>query len=308
MIGPSRNLQGALWKTLSCLCFASMNGIVRSLSLPSLQGEALSSVEIAFFQNLFGLIFMLPWILQNRPRIWRTNHLSLHFWRITASALGIILWYTALAFMPIAQAVALGFLGPVITTIGARLALEEPLGFQRLVAIGLGVLGGLFISHARYLSGEIAWYEISPVFLIPLASALAFSASTLMAKKLTAHDSPQMIVIYLMVFMVPFLLIPTLLHWTPPTLFQLLALIALGGLATGAQVAMNKAFVCSDITFLIPFGSTRLIASGLIGFFIFSEIPTLWTCIGSLTIMMAIIILGRQEIFQSAKKKSSSFA
>lgn len=293
----SQNLQGALWKTLSCLCFASMNGVVRYLSVSSAQAEAISSAEIAFFQNLFGLFLILPWILKNRPQVWLTEHPTLHLWRVAASALGIVLWYTALAFMPIAQAVALGFLGPIMTTVGARLALGEPLGHQRLIAIALGILGGLLITHSRYFSGEISWLEITPFFLIPLASALAFSVSTLMAKKLTQYDSPQIIVIYLMVFMVPFLLIPTLLNWVTPTPLQLLALLLLGGLAAAAHLAMNKAFVCSDITFLIPFGATRLIASGFIGFLFFSEIPSLWTCIGSLVIMTAIIFLGHLEVF-----------
>lgn len=292
----SPNLQGALWKTFSCLCFASMNGVVRYLSTPAPQADALSSVEIAFFQNLFGFILMLPWIYTHRPAVlWGTQHLKLHLWRVGASALGIVLWYTALAFMPIAQAVALGFLGPIMTTVGARVALGEPLGQQRLMAITLGIFGGLLITHSRYFSGETSLHEVSSFFLIPLASALAFSVSTLMAKKLTKYDSPEIIVIYLMVFMVPFLGVPTLFHWTTPTLFQLLMLFVLGGLATLAHLAMNKAFVCSDITFLIPFGSTRLIASGLIGFFLFSEVPTLWTWGGSFIIIAAILILGRRK-------------
>ncbi|MGL5784291.1 MAG: DMT family transporter [Alphaproteobacteria bacterium] len=284
--------EGAFWKTLSCLCFASINGIIRYLST---QENTLPSVELAFFQNLFGLLFLIPWFVYHGPKTWRTQHLTLHIWRALASGVGIVLWYLSLAFIPIAQAVSLGFMGPLFTTLGARLVLKEPLGVNRSIAILLGILGGVTISHARYLSGECAWFSLELIFLIPIASTLAFSTSTLMSKHLTQFDSPALIVALLMLLITPCLSIPCFFMWVTPTLAQLSWLFLLGGLASAAHFSMNKAFVCADVTFLIPFGSTRLIASILIGFFCFYEIPSIWTLGGTTLIMTAILFLGYQE-------------
>jgi drug/metabolite transporter (DMT)-like permease len=284
--------EGAFWKTLSCLCFAGINGIIRYLST---QQNVLPSVELAFFQNFFGLVFLIPWFMYHGPKTWRTQHLILHVWRAIASGIGIVLWYLALAFIPIAQAVSLGFMGPLFTTLGARWVLKEPLGINRSIAIVLGIAGGVLISHARYLSGESDWLAAELLFLIPLASTLAFSTSTLMSKHLTQFDSPALIVALLMLLMMPCLGIPCFFVWVTPTLEQLLWLFLLGGLAAAAHFSMNKAFVCADVTFLIPFGSVRLIASIGIGFLWFHEIPSTWTFAGATLIMAAIFFLGYKE-------------
>ena len=288
----SPHVRGAFWKVSSFLCFSAINGIVRFLSqtAESIGQTPLPPYEVAFFQNLFGLVFLVPWILQNGPSSLKTHHPALQACRIGLSAIGVVLWYASLTYMPLAQAVALMFLGPLITAIGARFFLKESIGKERGFAIIIGFVGGGVISHATCMTGTL-----SLVALLPVLAATCFSGATLMIRRLTKDDSPHLIVIYLLLFMVPVLFIPTLIYGVLPETWQWPWLLSMGGLAASAHLCLSKAYASAEVTYLIPYGFTKWFASALIGLAAFGEIPSFWTCFGAFVLMGAIVSLSYGE-------------
>ncbi len=282
----SPHFRGAFWKVSSFLCFSAINGIVRYLSqtAEAIGQTPLPAYEVAFFQNLFGLVFLIPWILQNGPESLKSRHPALQTCRIALSAIGVVLWYTSLAYIQLAQAVALMFLGPLITAIGARLFLHETIGKERSLAILIGFVGGGLISHTAFSPGAL-----SLLALLPVLAATCFSGATLMIRRLAKDDSPQLIVTYLLLFMAPVLLIPTLLHGVWPEPWQWPWLLMMGGLAASAHLCLSKAYASAEVSYLIPYGFTKWFASALIGFAAFAEVPSMWTCLGSFILMGAII-------------------
>lgn len=288
----SPHFRGACWKITSFLCFAAINGIVRYLSQTAeLIGQTpLPAYEVAFFQNLFGLIFLIPWIVQNGPNSLKTRFPSLQICRIGLSAVGVVLWYTALSYMPLAQAVTLMFLGPLITAVGARLFLKEQIGKERSMAIIIGFIGGGIVSHTSFTTGALSF-----VSLLPVLAATCFSGATLMIRRLAKEDSPQLITTYLLFFMAPALFIPTLLYGQFPEPWQWPWLLMMGGIAASAHFCLSKAYASAEISYLIPYGFTKWFASALIGVVAFAEIPSFWTCLGAFIIMGAIISLSYAE-------------
>lgn len=295
----SPHFRGAFWKITSFLCFAAINGIVRYLSqtAEAIGQIPLPSYEVAFFQNLFGLVFLIPWILQNGPESLKTRFPALQICRIGLSAVGVVLWYTALAYMPLAQAVTLMLLGPLITAVGARFFLHEHIGKERGMAIVIGVFGGLIVSHTPMTTGALGF-----ISLLPVLAATCFSGATLMIRRLAKEDSPQLITTYLLVFMAPALLIPTLLWGYLPEPWQWPWLLMMGGFAASAHFCLNKAYATAEISYLIPYGFTKWFASALIGVIAFAEIPSSWTCLGTFILMGAIISLSyveaRRKVFK----------
>lgn len=294
----SPHFRGAFWKITSFLCFACINGIVRYLSQTA---EAISQVplpayEVAFFQNLFGLIFLLPWMFQNGPASLKTHFPSLQVCRIGLSAIGVVLWYTALSYMPLAQAVTLMFLGPLITAVGARVFLKEQIGKERGLAILIGFIGGGIVSHTSFATGALSF-----IALLPILAATCFSGATLMIRRLAKADSPQLITSYLQLFMAPALFIPTLFYGHFPEPWQWPWLLMMGGFASSAHFCLSKAYASAEISYLIPYGFTKWFASSLIGVIAFAEIPSFGTCLGAFIIMAAIISLSyietRRRIF-----------
>lgn len=289
----SPHFRGAFWKVTSFLCFSAINGIVRYLSqtADSIGQAALPPYEVAFFQNLFGLIFLIPWILNNGPNSLKTKQPLLQACRISLSAIGVVLWYTSLAYMQIAQAVALMFLGPLITAVGARLFLKESIGSDRGLAIIIGFVGGGLVSQTTFLPGTL-----SLVALLPVLAATCFSGATLMIRRLTRDDSPELVVTYLLLFMAPALFIPTVLYGTMPETWQWPWLVMMGGLAAGAHLCLSKAYATAEVSYLIPYGFTKWFASALIGLAAFNEVPSVWTCFGALVLMGAIVSLSYGDV------------
>lgn len=297
----SPHFRGAFWKVTSFLCFSAINGIVRYLSQTA---EAIGQVplpayEIAFFQNLFGLIFLVPWILQNGPESLKTGQPLLQICRIGLSAVGVVLWYTSLAHMQLAQAVALMFLGPLITAVGARVFLKESIGRERSFAILVGFVGGGLISQTTFISGSLNFGT-----LLPVLAATCFSGATLMIRRLTKDDSPQLIVTYLLVFMAPMLFIPTFFYGAMPQMWQWPWLLMMGGLAASAHLCLSNAYASAEVSYLIPYGFTKWFASALIGLAAFGEIPSFWTCFGAFVLMVAIISLSYGELRRRAVQYS----
>lgn len=284
--------RGAFWKVSSFLCFSAINGIVRYLSQTSqsLDQAALPSYEVAFFQNLFGLLFLLPWILKHGPQSLKTQHKTLHAFRVALSAAGVVLWYLSLTYIPLAEAVGLMFLGPLITAMGAWYFLKEKIGPERGLAIVIGFVGGAIITHTSFAMDQ--W---SIMAFIPVFAAACFSGATLMVRKLGRTDSPQLIVTYLLLFMAPALLVPTALFGYMPSAWQWPWLLALGMLAAGAHLFFCKAYESAEVSYLIPYGFTKWFASAAIGFIAFAEIPTVWTTVGAFVLMSAIVLLSYAE-------------
>jgi len=288
----SPHFRGAFWKVSSFLCFSAINGIVRYLSqtAEALGQTALPAYEVAFFQNLLGLIFLIPWILQNGPESLKTRYPALQTCRIVLSAIGVVLWYISLTYMPLAQAVALMFLGPLITLLGAKLFLKETISKERSLAILLGFVGGGIISQTTFMVGTLGLLT-----LLPILAATCFSGATLMVRRLTQDDSPQLIVVYLLLFMAPILFIPTLFYGVWPDTWQWPWLLMMGGLAASAHLCLSKAYASAEVSYLIPYGFTKWFASALIGFAAFAEVPSFWTCFGAFILMGTIVFLSYGE-------------
>lgn len=272
---------GAYWKALSCLCFAVINVLIKQVSLPPFQ--------LACLENLFGCGFL--WLLFGRtPK--RLLKEKVCLFRTGTALVGVILWITSLQKLPIAQTVALGFLGPFFTTIGAHFFLGESLGRQRLAALALGTLGGLTIAHGPHLSLINLSFDHS--LWLPITSTIAFALCTLFSKFLTRRESAEDLAFTLMLH-IGLALIPTIFLWQIPSPTQMLLVALLGLLYACAHVSMGKAFTCSDVTFLLPIGSLRFIFSSLLGWYCYHEVPSLWTLAGMGVIMIGLWILSKDR-------------
>jgi len=286
-----------MWKILACCCFAMLNTIVRYLTGGSGHCEnPISSPQITCLQNFFGCMIMIPFIFKSGLESLKTTKIMLHSLRIILAVSGMILLYTAFAHMPIAKVVALGFTGPIFTVLGAKLYLRENLGIFRLFGITLGFVGTFIIMRPDkmlMLSGDentvFDWF-----LFLPLLSAIAFAAAKLAGRKLASSgESPQILTVYLLFFMVPVSAVPALLGtWTPPTIEQWGLLCALGCLASAAHYSMARSYQLAEISFVTPFGITRLIFSAFLGYFLFSEtIKSMDLWIGAIIIITSTVML-----------------
>lgn len=286
---------GAFWKIASCFCFAAINGIVRYIN-GGAGDESISPLPvyvIIFFQNLIGTLFMLPFIMNSGLKSLKTNRPFLHITRVIVSVGGVGLWYWGLYYLPMAQAVALSFTGPIFTVIGAHLFLKEEITFNRIVAIIVCFAGAFLIVRPDETLFAPNIDSYSWTIFLPLGAAVAFAVSKLLSRVLASHgESADSMTFYLLVLMAPISFVPAMPEWITPTLAHWPWLMAMGVLAAGAHYTLTKSLALAEVSFIMPFGYSKIIISAAIGYVAFAEVPssiTIW--MGSLIIFLSAGIL-----------------
>lgn len=315
----SVRLYGALWKLVSCAAFACMNGLVRYLSGGSEIGPeiALPTNVIMFFQNFIGAAILVPLLFKvktqknNFPNVTSvkfsfSRHPFLHAMRVVSCVLGVSLFYLSLKYLPIAEAVALTFIGPVFSVLGAKLWLKENFGMSRLAAIFLSLIGAYIIARpdTALFGGKL---NFGWAILLPLCSALAFAFDKLLTRKLTQKgETAETLAMYLLFLMTPVSAIPALFNWVTPNINHLPWIFLLGGLAVLAQISFAKAYQYAEVSFLTPLSFSKFLFSTLVGIFIFSEFPKSAVWVGISIIACSIILLskGNMKGYEKIKVKT----
>lgn len=275
--------RGMLWVALSGVLFSVLNAIVRKITL------TLDPFESQFLRYLFGIAAMLPLLWRQGWRAYRPVNLAGQFWRGAVHTVGLLLWFTALPHIGLADMTAIGFTGPIFIMIGAAWFLGEKMRADRWVAAGIGFAGVLVVVLPR-LSGQGGWYA-----LVMLASAPVFAASFLMTKTLTRYEKPEVIVLWQAISVTLLSLPLGLLHWKQPTLGQWLGLIAAGTLGSLGHYCLTRGFRISDISATQSLRFLDLIWAALLGWLIFADIPTRTTLLGALVILAATVWIARRE-------------
>jgi drug/metabolite transporter (DMT)-like permease len=275
-------VQGAIYMTAAALCFSLMNVLVRGLS------ASFDPLQIAFFRNLFALVFMLPWLLRVGFKGLRTKRLHLHLWRSVAALGAMMSWFYAIALLPLAEAVSLNFTVPLFATAGAALFLGEVVRARRWCATIVGFLGVLVIVRPGFAA-------LDPAMALPILAAVFMATSTLMVKSLSRSETPGAIVLYMNLILTPLSLIPALLVWRSPD-WPALGLLALVGLlAVGAHLAMTRAYTKADASAVVPFDYARLPFVAVLAYLIFGQVPDLWTWVGAAVIVASAVYIVRRE-------------
>lgn len=275
---------------LAAAAFALMTVMVRML------GAAMHPFEIAFFRNLFGLLFMAPWLMAMGMGALRTRHIGGYSLRSLFGLTAMLLWFSAVTMMPLAEAVALSFTAPLFAAIAAVLFLGERMGLRRTFALLAGFAGALIILRPGLIELTL------PAGLV-LASSVFIACSITMVKTLSRTEGASAIVTWMGIYMVPMSLVPALFVWRWPTLTETAQLVVMGGLATAGQVAMTRAYAATDATVVLPFDYARLPFAAAVAYFAFAEIPDLWTWVGAGVIATATIYMARREALVARRER-----
>jgi len=276
------NLRGIGWMILTGVFFVGVSGVVRHL------GTDMNPIQAAFIRYGFGVVLMMPILL--RLDTWRPPKriFGLYVVRGMMHAVGVALWFFAMARIPIAEVTALGFTAPIFTTIGAALFLGEKVRARRIGAVLIGFGGTLVILRPGFEA-------ISMGSLAQIAAAPVFAGSFLIAKKLTDTESSTSIVAFLSIAVTLALLPPALMVWRTPTASELAWLFLVAMLATAGHVTLTQAFRSAEITVTQPAQFLQLIWATLLGLLVFGEQPVLWTWVGGAIIVASATYIAHRE-------------
>jgi drug/metabolite transporter (DMT)-like permease len=282
------------WMIGAAFFFSILSAIIRHLT------SELHPLEIAFFRNLFGLVFMLPWLAKAGFGSLRTGRFGLYLWRTTVGLLSMFAWFWALALLPFAQAVALSFTTPLFATMGAALILKERVRLRRWTATLAGFVGVLVILRP----GAAEALNIGAILVI--VSCALSGATTLMVKDLLRTESSSAVVTYMVLLMTPISLVPAVFVWTWPHPATWAILLGMGLMATAGHLCITRSYKLADASAVLPYDYTRMIFAAAIGYLWFAEVPDLWTWIGAGIIAASAIYIAHREALHGQEAASRS--
>ena len=284
--GPIR---GGLWMTLACMAFAGMNVIIRQLCFD------MHPFQVVFFRNLGGLAFMLPWLVHVGVSALRTEHTRYYLGRSFLAFMSMLLWFHALSLMPLAEATALSFTAPLFATIFAVILLHEVVRGRRWTATIVGFMGAMIILRPGMT-------DLGLAHALVLGSSALAGVNAILVKQLTRSESANAIVTYMTLYILPMSLVPALFVWVMPPLHTIPLIVALGFLATIGHQAMTRAFVATDTSVVMSFDYGRLPFVALIAWFIYGEVPDMWTWVGAAVIVGASTYIAHREAVHARGK------
>ena len=278
---------------LAGIAFALLNIATQWLAMTLVFPPA----SAAFWQYGFALVLSLPLLSKLGLRAMRTLYPWRHMLRVLLAALGVQAWVTALATVPIWQAIALVMTSPFFIIIGARLFLGESVGRNRWAATATGFAGAMIILQP--------WADtFSLAALLPILSALLWGGSSLLMKNLTALEAPETITVWLLMLLTPINAGLALASgFALPTGLALLLLLATGLLTAVGQYLLTLAYKAADAAYVQPFDDLKLPLNVLAGWLVFGYAPAGYLWLGALLILGASLFLMTTEI---RKERSSA--
>jgi drug/metabolite transporter (DMT)-like permease len=278
----SNSAKGVAWIVLTGVLFVGVTGIVRHL------GSDMNAVQSAFIRYGFGTLLFVPLYWRLIQRRTYPARIRMHMLRGLVHGIGVMLWFYAMARIPIAEVTAIGFTAPIFVTVGAVIFLGERLQRRRTAAVIIAFVGALVILRPGVSA-------ISLGALAQLAAAPLFACSMIVAKQLSRTESSAAIVAYLSLFVTIVLAVPALLVWRTPSTEELGLLFATAVVATTGHYTLTRAFTLAELTMLQPFTFLQLVWAALLGFYAFGEVPDLWTWVGGSIIVGSASYIAHRE-------------
>ena len=213
-------------------------------------------------------------------RLLRTSHPWLQILRGVLLLGSSIFFYLALRYLPLAEAAAIGFVGPVLTVLLSGPMLGDKVKGRQWFAVILGFAGVLIIMRP---GGGV----LSPAAVFPLATALLFSVYQIVTRKLSGREHPYTTLFYTAIVGAALTSFAVPLHWVTPTLSQAGIIVCIGLLGGFAHLLLIRAMEHTSPSTLAPFTYSQLIWSTILAYLAFGDFPEPLSLVGMLVIVAA---------------------
>jgi drug/metabolite transporter (DMT)-like permease len=274
-------MAGTVWALGSVVFFSANDMFIKFLS-----GDY-PLHQIILIRSLVGMVVVLAIILPLSGGIGsvRTNRLGLHMLRGFAVVLSNLFFFMALAAMPLAEAVAIFFVCPLLISIASVLFLGETVGPRRWGAIGLGLVGVVIVLRPGTDAFKLA-------SLLPLLAAACYAALHTMTRLLGGTEGAAALIFYIQLsFIVTSAAVglvaghgqfagsgdPSLEFllraWVVPGGRDILIMVFVGCASAAGGYAIGQAYRLSEAALVAPIEYAAIPLSVFWGWLVFAELP-----------------------------------
>ena len=243
----------------------------------------------AFLRFFFGMLVLFPIFIKTKLSVFKTIHLKTHFLRVILNYPSMLLFFYAINFVSIEKANSLTFVVPFIATILAVIFLKEKIYFYRIFALILGFIGMLIVIRPGMIEVSFGVYMI-------LISSFLWAIMIIITKRLSRDDSALTILSYqyLLMFIISFVV--AIFNWQSPSIETIFYLFLAGFSGTIFHLTLYQAYKLADVSLIQPYSFLVLVFASIMGYFVFGEIPDIYTWIGTGVIFIGVIIISIREM------------
>lgn len=278
----SGNIRGILWLSAGAILFSLTDVVVKTL------GRTFHPFEMALFRYAIGFIMLAPIFLHMGWGELKTKRLGLHVTRLVIACVAQVGLFVAVIHLKLADATAIMFSKPLFTTIVAVILLSEIVRARRWAATVIGFMGVIIMIRP----GSAA---MDPVALIAIGAALCLAVANVIIRFMSKTEPPNRILFYYHIGGIVIFLGPALWTWQTPVGVEWVLLFLIGFLTTVGMICYVRAFSAGEANAVGPIEYARLIYAGVFGYFLFSEVPDIWTILGGLIIVACSLYIARDE-------------
>lgn len=288
-----RPLLGILLMLCFCLLAPMGDAVAKLLS------HTVPLGQLVLVRFVIQAVVLIPIVILTR-RPWRMSPriLRLTIIRTALHICGITAMFSALRFLPLADAVAIAFVMPFIMLLLGKYFLNEEVGMRRLIACIIGFIGTLLVIQPSFA-------QVGLPALLPLIVAVVFALFMLVTRKIAKETDPIALQavsgVMASAVILPVLLIGATsnvidltLIWPDTQTLWLLLLIGL--LGTAAHLFMTWSLRFAPSTTLAPMQYLEIPIATVIGFLVFSDWPNGLAGLGILiTIASGLYVIFRER-------------
>ena len=293
---PTNSADARITTGILQLCFAML--LVPVLDVfAKLLGRTLDPVQVTFMRFVMQILLLTPFVVWGRLWTIPKGTFGMQFARGVLLAIATACFFAALQHLPLAEAITIYFVQPLLLTAISALFLGETIRLRRIMAIAIGLIGVMVILQPSVIL--FGWPA-----LLPLITALTMACYVALTRRLAGHVHP-----YQMQMMVGFSATVTLgfalligpvfdIPWTGfiwPTNQQLIWVAYMGLAATIGHVFIVWAAGNAPASVLAPFQYLEIVTATLLGYLVFNDVPANSTILGSAIIIGSGIYLFHRE-------------
>lgn len=278
--------------------------VVAMLILPGIDAVAKSLAgsvppgQVAWSRFVFQVLYLLPLVLlAQRGQL--HGSLWLHGLRGALIAVATLLFFWSLEKLPLADAISIFFVEPLILTLLSAVFLGESVGWRRLTAVAVGFIGALIVIRPSYAA--FGWQA-----LLPIGAATCFAFYLILTRTLAQRSDAVLMqfsvgisggLVLSLALAAGALTGTTVLNPVWPTGTEWLLMALLGVIATSGHMLVVHAFRRAAPAILASFQYLEIIGATILGLVIFGDFPDPVTWIG-----VAIIVGSGLYVFHRERR------
>ncbi len=246
-------------------------------------------LQIVWARLTFGALMTLPLALPHTgPRGLLPDRPLYHALRASLLILATFTFFWSLKFLPIADALAIFFVQPLIVTALSPLVLGEHVGPRRWAAVCVGFIGTLIIIRPGFGT-------MNPGALLALAAGTSLALYFLMTRRISGENKAIVTTFHtnLLGAAITCALVP--LVWVTPTVGDWVLFVALAAIANIGHYCIVRAYDHAEASLLAPLAYTEMITSVVMGYVFFGDFPDSWTFVGVGILISCAIYISMRE-------------